>query len=91
MDQSYSSRDQNPHHPMVDSNSRLRGRIRRIKKGFGWIAGDDGIDYFFHGTAMKKSSPRQFIDLKEQDRLEFTPIKPELKGWRAIELIYLDD
>jgi cold shock CspA family protein len=72
---------------------RLRGRIRRIKaeKKYGWIAGDDGIDYFFHAYGIKKSSPRQFNELHEQDRLEFDTVHPDGKGPRAIEIVYLDD
>lgn len=79
--------------PSNGGEKRLRGRIRRLKneKKYGWIAGDDGVDYFFHAYGLKKNSPRQYDQLQEQDRLEFTPVKPDEKGPRAIELTYLDE
>lgn len=69
----------------------IRGRIRKVKieKGFGFIAGDDGIDYFFHWTAVQKSSPRIFRALEDRDRVSFSPIKPPNKDWRAIEVSYV--
>ena len=74
----------------------MLGRIRRIKQAYGFIAGDDGVDYFFHRYGFRKDSPRQFVECKEQDRLEFTPCSPPQseagtqKGPRAVELLYIE-
>ena len=73
-----------------EAKPRIRGRIRRIKQGFGFVAGDDGNDYFFHRFGFRKDSIKQFHEVAEQDRLEFTPCQPDAKGPRAIEVIYLE-
>lgn len=54
---------------------RITGAIRKIKpdKGYGFIAGDDGLDYFFHWSAMEMTS-KNFRDLKLQERVDFFPI-----------------
>jgi hypothetical protein len=49
------------------------------------------VDYFFHAYALKKKSTKQFGELKEQDRLEFTPVLPDDRGPRAVEVEYLDE
>lgn len=78
---------------------RLLGRVRKVKldKGFGFIAGDDGIDYFFHWSGVKKSSPKQLRGMAAQDRVEFSPTQPpapskdaDKPGPRAIEVIYIE-
>jgi cold shock CspA family protein len=82
---------------MTQTPTRVYGRIRRIKQAFGFIAGDDGVDYFFHRYGFRKDSPKQFSECKEQDRLEFTPCQPPAdptnskeKGPRAIEVMYVE-
>jgi len=67
--------------PPIDT-SRLTGSVRRLKEGFGFIAGDDGTDYFFHWSAMEKTS-KNFRELEVQDRVSFS-IVPGPKGMRAI-------
>lgn len=72
---------------------RTKGRVRKLKpdKGFGFIAGDDGIDYFFHWSAVRKGSARDFRTFEQRDRVEFSPIKPPDKDWRAIEIEFVPE
>lgn len=60
------------------------GVVRKMKEGFGFIAGNDGIDYFFHWTSLQKTSVK-FAELEIGDRVEFTRIEAP-KGPRAIEV-----
>jgi len=61
------------------------GVVRKLKEGFGFIAGNDGQDYFFHYTALQKSQGIEFADLEIGDRVEFLCIEAP-KGPRAIEI-----
>jgi CspA family cold shock protein len=60
------------------------GVVRKMKEGFGFIAGNDGLDYFFHWTALQKTSVR-FSELEVGDRVEFLKLEAP-KGPRAIEI-----
>lgn len=64
--------------------TRIEGSIRKIKqdRGFGFIAGDDGQDHFFHWSGMEKTT-KNFRDLEVQDRVSFITIEGD-KGPRAI-------
>lgn len=63
---------------------RLEGSIRKLKqdRGFGFIAGDDGRDHFFHWSAMDKAS-KNFRELEIQDRVSFIVVEGD-KGPRAV-------
>jgi len=61
------------------------GVVRKLKEGFGFIAGNDGQDYFFHYTALQKSQGVEFSDLEIGDRVEFLCLEAP-KGPRAIEI-----
>lgn len=65
---------------------RLEGAVRKLKqdRGFGFIAGDDGIDYFFHWSSMEKTS-KDFRELEVQDRVSFLVVVGD-KGPRAIQI-----
>jgi CspA family cold shock protein len=52
---------------------------RRTDKGFGFIAGEDGKEYFFHQSGCVGTS---FNDLREGQRVSFT-IGQGPKGPRA--------
>lgn len=66
------------------TSAKLTGSIRALKKGFGFIAGDDGQDYFFHWSAMLRTT-KNFRELSMQERVEFRIfIGPN--GPRAIEV-----
>jgi len=64
----------------------LTGTIKRlvVDKGFGFILGADGTEYFFHQSALTdpRSPTRGFDALQEQDAVTFEPtVGP--KGPRA--------
>lgn len=62
------------------------GAIRKIKvdKGFGFIAGDDGSDYFFHWTGLLPKT-KNFRDIVLQERVSFELVSTP-KGQRAINV-----
>jgi cold shock CspA family protein len=66
----------------------LGGSVRKLRqdRGYGFIAGDDGIDYFFHWTGMDRDSLRDFRGLCIYDRVEFEYIMQPDKGPRAIKI-----
>ena len=75
-----------------DPSLRKQGAIRKLKEGYGFIAADDGNDYFFHWTAMQRTG-KNFKDLAIQERVEFTLIDADVDGVkkkRAIEVRVLD-
>lgn len=67
--------------------ARLNGSIRALKQGYGFIAGDDGEDYFFHWSAMDKDST-DFRELVLRQRVEFH-IEMSSRGPRAVEIVVL--
>ena len=69
----------------MDTQTRTEtGVVRKLREGYGFIAGNDGIDYFLHWTAMRPES-KLFRELVVGDRVEFEKhIAP--KGPRAIEV-----
>lgn len=64
--------------------SRVEGAVRNLRqdRGFGFIAGDDGVDYFLHWSGMEKST-KDFRSLELLDRVSFVPIQGP-KGPKAI-------
>lgn len=72
------------------TNEVVRGKVRKLKEGYGFIAGDDGHDYFFHWTAMQQTS-KNFRELAVLDRVEFITVSNGNKGPRAIEIRVIDD
>ena len=62
----------------------LTGAIRALKGTFGFIAGDDGTDYFFHWSAMHPDG-KNFRDLILQERVEFEIFSGE-RGVRAVSV-----
>ena len=59
----------------------MTGTIRtlRVDKGFGFIKGSDGSQYFFHQSAIYGEG---IADLREGDSVEFT-VSQSPKGPRA--------
>jgi cold shock protein len=64
--------------------NRVEGAIRKLRKdkGYGFIAGDDGTDYFFIWAGLEKSTV-DFKELELLDRVSFVPIQGD-KGPKAI-------
>ena len=62
----------------------MDGTIRKLKNGFGFIAGTDGIDYFFHWQMLSKFTI-QFRYLHENQAVTFDPEYRD-RGPRAINI-----
>ena len=64
----------------------MNGKIKwyRKEKGFGFITGEDGKDYFFHHSAFSE----QIGDKREEDNIavSFEPQDTE-KGLQAINIV----
>lgn len=62
----------------------MNGKVSRIiaDKGFGFIKGEDGKDYFAHRTAFKNIN---FAEVNEGDKVEFEPSEGA-KGPRAEDI-----
>lgn len=57
-----------------------------IDKGFGFIRGEDNREYFFHRSAVDRSSSTPFEMMEEErTRVEFEPGTSE-KGPRATDV-----
>jgi len=65
--------------------SMARGSVKWFneKKGYGFIAMDDGTDVFVHFSAIKTDG---FKTLKEGDKVEFDIVKGE-KGLKAENVV----
>jgi cold shock CspA family protein len=69
----------------------MRGKVRKLKEGFGFISGDDGRDYFFHWTALQRTT-KSFQELAILDRVEGSVVEStEGRGPRLIEIRVIDD
>ena len=62
----------------------MNGLFRKLKNDYGFIAGDDGIDYFFHRTDLSKFTVA-FRYCKEEQKVTFDPLISE-RGPRAIDI-----
>lgn len=62
----------------------MKGKIKRLvnDKGFGFIAAEDGKEFFFHKSAVKNA---KFEDLNEDDAVEFEDSEGP-KGPRAEDI-----
>lgn len=73
---------------MTDSNTKVLGRIIKISKdGWGFISSKE-IQFtriFFHWTALRQDTV-SFLELRTGMIVEFTPLKIEGKGWRAVHV-----
>ena len=67
---------------------RLEGVIRKLKGGYGFIAGYDGQDYFFHWSVVKPESPKEFRSLAIGDLVNFRPYTQNDRP-RAVEVIVI--
>ena len=64
--------------------SRLRGSVKRFSDtlGYGFITGDNGVDYFAHYSRI---TGQGFRSLVESQRVQFTPIQTD-RGLQAIDV-----
>lgn len=63
----------------------MEGSVKwfNVRKGFGFISGEDGQDYFVHFSALKKGT---FI--RENDRVSFEAVETD-KGKQAKDVVLL--
>ena len=64
---------------MVEERSKMEGTVKFFnrKKGFGFISGDDGKDYFVHFSALP-----QGVFLRDNDKVSFNAIEGD-RGLKA--------
>jgi len=60
----------------------MEGTVKwyNIRKGYGFVKGEDGEDYFLHHTALDKR-----VFLRENDQVSFEPAETE-KGKQALNV-----
>lgn len=61
----------------------MRGTIKAIRAGFGFISADGGGDHFFHASVVKGI---KFDDLKPGMAVDFTSVQGP-KGLRAEDVL----
>ena len=66
----------------AEEKPRLNGTVKWFdtRKGYGFITGEDGNDYFVHHTSLPEGTV-----LKEEDKVSFEPGETE-KGRQAINV-----
>jgi cold shock CspA family protein len=62
---------------MGQPDKRMTGAVRHLSKGHGYIAGDDGVNYYLHWTAMRPDSI-DFRQLRVRERVSFATM-PNMK------------
>lgn len=62
----------------------MNGTFRKIKLGYGFIAGNDGIDYFFHWSNLSKFT-KQLRYCQEGEPVTFTVLIGD-RGPRAVDI-----
>lgn len=76
----------------MTAENRAIGRVIKVSKaGWGFISSRD-IEFtriFFHWTALKQDTI-PFLELKTGMIVEFTPVKVEGKGYRAVHIRVID-
>jgi CspA family cold shock protein len=62
-----------------DDGDRLQGSVKwyNVNKGYGFVEGDDGQDYFVHYTQLPEA-----VILDEDDEVSFDAVETD-KGWQA--------
>lgn len=74
------------------SATTMTGTIRQLpidkatqqRRGFGFIKGADGTDYFFHKSGLQQTT-MDFYDLQIGHKVTFTPAEGD-RGPRAVEV-----
>lgn len=79
---------------MKNQKERMSGAIRSLDKGYGFIAGDDGINYYLHWSAMRFGE-LDFRELKVRMRVDFEIVSAERAtggkrpGPRAVDVVLI--
>lgn len=72
----------------MSETNKVVGRIIKVSKsGWGFISSKD-IEFtriFFHWTALRQDTI-PFLDLRTGMFVEFTPLRVDGKGWRAVHI-----
>ena len=80
--------------PEKPNEKRVSGKIIKISEDEGWgFITSKEIKFtriFFHWTSLKQDTLK-FQELKNQMKVEFTPVEVEGKGWRAIKIKVLQE
>jgi cold shock CspA family protein len=86
------SAEQGDNSPIRPEDKRVTGKIIKVsEEGWGFISSKD-IKFtriFFHWTSLKQGT-RNFKDLKNGMKVEFTPVEVEGKGFRAIKILVIE-
>ncbi len=63
----------------------MEGRVKWFnrEKGYGFIEGDDGKEYFVHHTSVTEG-----VFIREEDRVSFESEKTD-RGWQAKDVVLL--
>lgn len=72
----------------IMTNSRIRGRIKGLKRNYGFIGGIDSKDYFFHWTALSTNT-KTFNQLTIGTTVEFIPDYSNDKN-KATDIVAID-
>lgn len=62
----------------------MTGTFRKLKQDYGFIAGEDGIDYFFHWSNLSKFT-KQFRYCQEGEKVNFE-VEIGERGPRAVNI-----
>lgn len=72
----------------METETKILGRIIKVsKEGWGFISSKE-IQFtriFFHWTALRQDTI-PFLELRTGMMVEFTPLKVDGKGWRAVHV-----
>lgn len=81
-----------PHPVSPGKPERITGSIKKLLGSYGFVAGDDGIDYFLHWSNMAVGT--DFRRLQQQQRVSFLPVLGKdgqgRPSWRAVSVLVLD-
>lgn len=67
---------------------RIRGRIKGLKRNYGFIGGIDSKDYFFHWTSLNQET-KTFNQLTIGTTVEFVPDYSDNKN-KATDIVAID-
>lgn len=72
-----------------NGNGHIRGRIKSLKKNYGFIGGSDGNDYFFYWSWLSDTT-KTMNQLSVGTTVKFKPELSEDKRLRARDIVAID-